>query len=76
MVGPFDPVASKLGQQNERKGASAAENLRAKDRNRVLVLTVVAWQRQRSILVLPVLPHGHWGKGCSPLLSAKRETKL
>lgn len=50
VVGPLDPVASKLGQQNERKGASAAENLRATNRNRVLVFRLVAWQRHHFIV--------------------------
>lgn len=40
MVGPLDPVASKLGQQNEREGASAAQNLRAIDQNEVSVFSL------------------------------------
>lgn len=76
VVGPLDPVASKLGQQNERKGASAAENLRAVSRNRVLVFRLVARQEGvSSVCVCFFVPHGRWDKGCSPLRSAERKVK-
>lgn len=73
MVGPLDPVASKLGQQNERKGASAAENLRAMNRNRVSVFGFVAWQRHHLVLCVRLVPRGRWDMGCSPLRSAERK---
>lgn len=40
MIGPFNPVASKLGQQNEWKRASATENLKAIHNNNVEKNTV------------------------------------
>lgn len=33
VIGPLDPVASKLGQQNEWEGAAATENLKATGRS-------------------------------------------
>lgn len=75
MVGPLDPVASKLGQQNERKGASAAENLRATDHSDVSMFSFVTWRRQHFILRALPVPHGRWDRGCSPPRSAERKIK-
>lgn len=69
VVGPLNPVTTKLWQQDERKGARPPQHLFQRKQNCAHVNTLrdIKMDQLQDIF----LPHGHLGMECNPLLSEK-----